>query len=121
MVTGEALRSAGWRLTAEHSSSSYNVPVIVAPDGQAIGDGDLVRVRFDGELMADPFGLEGRLLAGVTIRELLEDTEEELLKTLSADEMFTDFSQVDIEAALGKQEIQTTERYTGQDTEQDPE
>jgi hypothetical protein len=74
MVTGEALRSAGWRLTAEHSSSSYDVPVIVAPDGQAIGDSDLVRVRFNGELMADPFGPEGRLLAGVTIRELLEET-----------------------------------------------
>ena len=77
MVTPDALKAAGWHLTTDHATSSYRVPVIIAPDGQAIGDGDLVRVRFNGELMADPFGPEGRLLAGVTIRELLEETEEE--------------------------------------------
>lgn len=79
MVTSDALRAAGWRLTADHATSAYSVPVIVAPDGQAIGDGDLVRVRWDGALVEDTFGpgclLQGRLLDGVTIREMLEECE----------------------------------------------
>ena len=82
MVTSDALKAAGWRLTADHATSSYSVPVIVAPDGQAVGDGDLVRVRWDGALVEDPFGpgclLQGRLLAGVTIREMLEECEDDV-------------------------------------------
>ena len=78
MVTSDALKAAGWRLTADHATSSYSVPVIVAPDGQAVGDGDLVRVRWDGALVEDPFGPEGRLLAGVTIREMLEECEDDV-------------------------------------------
>jgi hypothetical protein len=73
MVTPDALKAAGWHLTTDHAASSYRVPVIIAPDGQAIGDGDLVRVRWDGALVEDPFGPEGRLLAGVSIREMLEE------------------------------------------------
>jgi len=78
MVTSDALRAAGWHLTADHATSSYRVPVIIAPDGQAVGDGDLVRVRWDGALVEDPFGPEGRLLAGVTIREMLEECEDDV-------------------------------------------
>jgi len=78
MVTSDALKAAGWHLTTDHATSSYRVPVIIAPDGQAVGDGDLVRVRWDGALVEDPFGPEGRLLAGVTIREMLEECEDDV-------------------------------------------
>ena len=32
----------GWRLTTDHSASSYNQPVLVNPSGQAFGPGDIL-------------------------------------------------------------------------------
>ena len=32
----------GWRLTTAHSASSYGQPVLVRPDGVAMGPGDIV-------------------------------------------------------------------------------
>ncbi len=33
----------GWRLTTGHSAASYGEPVLVRPDGSALGPGDLAR------------------------------------------------------------------------------
>ncbi len=33
---------AGWRLTTSHAASSYGQPVLVRPDGQALGPGDIL-------------------------------------------------------------------------------
>ena len=33
---------AGWRLTTDHSASSYNQPVLVDPQGNAYGPGDII-------------------------------------------------------------------------------
>lgn len=32
---------AGWRMTTDHPRSSYGHPVLVSPDGQAFGPGDI--------------------------------------------------------------------------------
>ena len=42
--------AAGWRLTTERAESSYGLTVLLAPDGGAVGDLDLVSVRADGTL-----------------------------------------------------------------------
>jgi len=34
---------AGWRLTTDHSASSYGQPVLVDPDGNAYGPGDILK------------------------------------------------------------------------------
>ncbi len=45
LTTGDQWRGtgpwAGWRITTAHSASSYGVPVLVRPDGQAMGPSDL--------------------------------------------------------------------------------
>lgn len=69
-LTPECLLSAGWQVTAEHAASSYGMPVLVSPNGDAIGDGDVVCLGGDGSLCGDLF--EGRLVAGRTIREMVE-------------------------------------------------
>lgn len=33
---------SGWLLTTDHAASSYNQPVLVAPDGTAAGPGDIL-------------------------------------------------------------------------------
>jgi len=32
---------SGWRVTTSHSTSSYGQPVLVRPNGQALGPGDI--------------------------------------------------------------------------------
>jgi hypothetical protein len=44
--------------------------VLVAPDGEAVGDGEMVSVQPDGALSQD---LSGLLYAGIQLRELLEE------------------------------------------------
>lgn len=36
---------SGWRLTTDHAASSYNQPVLVDPDGNAFGPGDINSVH----------------------------------------------------------------------------
>ena len=73
-MDGPTLREAGWQLTTEHSASSYGLPVLVAPDGEALGDGEMVSVQPDGTLSQD---LSGLLYTGAQLRELLEEAEAE--------------------------------------------
>jgi hypothetical protein len=68
-MDGPTLRAAGWQLTTEHSASSYGLAVLVAPDGEALGDGEMVSVQPDGTLSQD---LSGLLYTGAQLRELLE-------------------------------------------------
>lgn len=65
----ERLRRAGWRLTTEHPSSSYGIPVLVDPDGEAVGDEDLVSLNKRGYPIDD--GEEW--IPGRVIRLLLQD------------------------------------------------
>ena len=76
MLTREALTAAGWRLTSAHAASSYSVEVVVTPDGTALGDGDMVRIREDGTIDPDPLTGSGKLTCGAEVRELLTETEE---------------------------------------------
>ena len=76
MLTREALTAAGWRLTSAHAASSYSVAVVVTPDGTALGDGDMVRIREDGTIDPDPLTGSGKLTCGAEVRELLTETEE---------------------------------------------
>mgnify|MGYP006910633866 CR=1 FL=1 len=69
-MDGPTLRAAGWQLTTEHSASSYGLAVLVAPDGEAVGDGEMVSVQQDGTLSQD---LSGRLYTGAQLRELFEE------------------------------------------------
>jgi len=46
----------------------------VAPDGEAVGDGEMVSVQPDGTLSQD---LSGLLYTGAQLRELLEEAEAE--------------------------------------------
>lgn len=74
MLTREALTAAGWRLTSAHAASSYSVEVVVTPDGTALGDGDMVRIREDGTIDPDPLTGSGKLTCGAEVRELLTET-----------------------------------------------
>lgn len=74
MLTREALTAAGWRLTSAHAASSYGLEVVVTPDGTALGDGDMVRVREDGTIDPDPLTGSGKLTCGAEVRELLTET-----------------------------------------------
>ena len=69
MLTPETLTAAGWRLTTERGESSYGLTALLAPDGGAVGDLDLVSVRADGTLCDDLFS--GRLITGAEVRALL--------------------------------------------------
>jgi hypothetical protein len=69
--TRETLEAAGWRLTTDHPASSYGIPVLVAPDGGAVGSADPVRVLPDGTLADDALGDEGELVTGLAIVEVL--------------------------------------------------
>lgn len=68
--TRARLIAAGWSVSAEHAASCYGMPVLVAPDGDAIGDCDLVYIHSDGTLCENVF--EGRLVSGRTLRRVLE-------------------------------------------------
>ena len=74
MLTREALTAAGWRLTSAHAASSYSVEVVVTPDGTALGDGDMVRIREDGTIDPDPLTGSGKLTCGAEVRALLTET-----------------------------------------------
>ena len=74
MLTREALTAAGWRLTSAHAASSYGLEVVVTPDGTALGDGDMVRIREDGMIDPDPLTGSGKLTCGAEVRELLTET-----------------------------------------------
>lgn len=39
----------GWRLTTDHSASSYGQPVLVDPDGKAYGPGDILASELVGQ------------------------------------------------------------------------
>lgn len=73
MLTREALTAAGWRLTSAHAASSYGLEVVVTPDGTALGDGDMVRIREDGTIDPDPLTGSGKLTCGAEVRELLTE------------------------------------------------
>ena len=77
MLTREVLLAAGWRLTSAHAASSYGLEVVVTPDGEAVGDGDMVRIREDGTIDPDPLTGSGKLTCGAQLRELLEEDEAE--------------------------------------------
>ena len=77
MLTREALTAAGWRLTSAHAASSYGVEVVVTPDGTALGDGDMVRIREDGTIDPDPLSGRGKLTCGAEVRELLTEPDTE--------------------------------------------
>lgn len=77
MLTREALTAAGWRLTSAHAASSYGVEVVVTPDGTALGDGDMVRIREDGMIDPDPLSGRGKLTCGAEVRELLTEPDTE--------------------------------------------
>ena len=49
-IDGRTLWQAGWTATVEHPASCYAQPVVVAPDGDPVGDADVVRIREDGTL-----------------------------------------------------------------------
>lgn len=68
-LTAERLIAAGWHCTTEHASSCYGMPVLVSPDGNAIGDADLVCLLPDGTLCEDL--CEGRLVSGRTLRQAI--------------------------------------------------
>lgn len=71
-MTASQLRQAGWRLSAECAAASYGEAVLVAPDGGAVGDLDLIGLEENGELAED--ALDGRhVLLGCDIRRLLEE------------------------------------------------
>ncbi len=71
-MTATLLRQAGWRLTTEHAAASYGVPVLVAPDGGAVGDLDILALEENGSLAEDP--LDGRhLFLGCDLRRILEE------------------------------------------------
>jgi len=74
MLTREVLLAAGWRLTSAHAASSYGLEVVVTPDGTALGDGDMVRIREDGMIDPDPLTGSGKLTCGAEVRELLTET-----------------------------------------------
>ena len=74
MLTREVLLAAGWRLTSAHAASSYGLEVVVTPDGTALGDGDMVRIREDGTIDPDPLTGSGKLTCGAEVRELLTET-----------------------------------------------
>ncbi len=71
-MTADTLRAAGWKLTTEHAAASYGEAVLVAPDGNAVGELDMIGLAEDGGLAEDP--LDGRhLWLGCDIRRRLED------------------------------------------------
>lgn len=71
-MTATMLRAAGWRLTTEHAAASYGEAVLVAPDGGAIGDLDIIALEENGSLPEDP--LDGRhVWLGADIRRRLEE------------------------------------------------
>jgi hypothetical protein len=59
---------AGWRLTTDHSSSSYGQPVLVDPDGNAYGPGDIrkriYQADYARELGVTPGAITGRIKRG---------------------------------------------------------
>lgn len=72
------LRAAGWRLATRHGATT---PALIAPDGEAIGDADIVEIDDDGALCPDygegpiPDGPDpgnARLVAGIHLRQTLE-------------------------------------------------
>ncbi len=66
----KALVAAGWTLTRRHPASSYGVPVVLAPDGEPVGDGEFLQLAPDGQLV-EFLSTEGTLLLGSQLRELL--------------------------------------------------
>ncbi|MGO0058669.1 DUF3653 domain-containing protein [Brevibacillus fluminis] len=58
----------GWRLTTDHSASSYNQPVLVSPDGRAFGPGDIAGTFSQADLAkalsVSPQAITGRLKRG---------------------------------------------------------
>jgi len=58
----------GWRLTTDHSSSSYGQPVLVDPDGNAYGPGDIRRRIYQADLAREhgvsPAAITGRIARG---------------------------------------------------------
>lgn len=50
-MSGTVQLEGGWILTTEHAASSYGVPVLVSPDGEAYGKGDIV-ADDDGNLLS---------------------------------------------------------------------
>ncbi len=51
----------GWRLTIEHSSSSYGQPVLVDPEGNAYGPDD-IRRKYTHQEFADKLGISKQAL-----------------------------------------------------------
>ncbi len=78
----ETLERAGWRVTTEHAASSHGIPVVVAPDGAAVGDADIVNLNADGSL-CEELGA-GRLMCGAELRDTLGA--EALLEGMTEDE-----------------------------------
>jgi len=66
------LRAAGWRVTTEHAASCGQ-PVLVAPDGTAVGDAQLVCVLPDGTVSEDLFADGGCLTHGAVLRHAVTD------------------------------------------------
>ncbi len=71
-MTATQLRAAGWRLASDHAAASYGEAVLVAPDGGAVGDLDMITLEENGGLAEDP--LDGRhVWLGADIRRRLEE------------------------------------------------
>ncbi|MDC0764879.1 AsnC family protein [Brevibacillus sp. AG] len=61
---------AGWRLTTDHSASSYNQLVLVSPDGRAFGPGDITGTYSQADL-AKALGVSRSAIAQRIQRETL--------------------------------------------------
>ena len=68
----QAMVAAGWVLTRRHPASSYGVPVVLAPDGEPVGDGEVILVSPEGSI-TDFSSDEGAPLFGWQLREILSD------------------------------------------------
>lgn len=44
---------AGWRLTTDHAASSYGQPVLVDPDGNTYGPGDIQRALMTQDMIRE--------------------------------------------------------------------
>ena len=69
--TGSGIWS-GWRLTTDHSASSYNQPVLVSPDGRAFGPGDIAGHYAQVDL-ANALGVSRSAITGRINRGTLPD------------------------------------------------
>lgn len=65
--TGEGIW-AGWRITTDHAASSYGQPVLIDPDGNAYGPGDIRKRVYQADLARElgvtPAAITGRITRG---------------------------------------------------------